>query len=113
MSYMTGDDILKQFNEQTMAAQREHQRHVDEFLYQLWHDAKVEQPKFEAWILMADAHGHYMAGEWQNDGKGFEGIGEMHIGPFKFDLPIGLEGDIVKWCYIRDIDKALKGGYCD
>ena len=87
-------------------------RHIDNFLYNLWHDAS-ELPVRETWILMADAHGHYMAGKWMNDGKGFESIGEIHVGPFKFHLPIGLEGDIVKWCYIDKLNKDIKGGFID
>ena len=54
---------------------------------------------------MADEHGHYMAGKWQNDGKGFEGIGEIRLGLFVLKLPLGLEGEVVRWCYINDIDK--------
>lgn len=104
---------LPTFEEQVESANREYQKFVDGFLCQLWHDAKMEEPKEERWILMADAHGHYMAGLWQNDGKGFEGIGEIHLGPFKFNLPLGLEGDIVRWCYISDIDKNIEGGYDD
>ena len=71
----------------------------------IWHDAKKEQPEIEDWILMADEHGHYMAGKWQNDGKGFEGIGEIRLGLFVLKLPLGLEGEVVRWCYINDIDK--------
>lgn len=96
---------LPAFDEQVESAQQYRQALVDEYLKCVWHDAKKEQPRLERWILMADAHGHYMAGEWQNDGKGFEGIGEMHIGPLKFNLTLGLDGDIVRWCYIGDIEK--------
>lgn len=106
-------DNLPTFEDQIASARQEHQKNVDGFLCELWHDAKAEEPKFERWILMADDHGHYMAGLWQNDGKGFEGIGEIHVGPLKFNLPLGMDGDIVRWCYISDIDKNEKGGYSD
>lgn len=71
----------------------------------LWHDAKKEEPQLERWILMADENGHYMAGQWQNDGKGFEITGKISLGPLKFDLPLKMMGDIVRWCYIDDITK--------
>lgn len=72
------------------------------FRKKLWHPAS-EQPEREDWILMADEYGHYMAGQWQNDGKGFEGVSEIHVGGLSFELPLGLEGRIDKWCYIEDL----------
>lgn len=74
----------------------------------VWHDAS-ELPTREEWILMADSYGHYMAGQWENDGKGFEGKSEIHAGPLSFELPLGLEGDIVKWCYIDDLQNNERG----
>ena len=72
------------------------------FRRKLWHPAS-ELPEREEWILMADDCGHYMAGMWQNDGKGFEGISEIHVGGLSFELPLSLEGPIDKWCYITDL----------